>query len=62
MADLPDTSFNLDVIAEFGANGGKVGRSMSADNATLLLSAHHRRERRLRRASTRWGTSTSTVR
>ena len=35
MADLPDTSFNSDVIAEFRANGGKVGGPWQ--NATLLL-------------------------
>jgi deazaflavin-dependent oxidoreductase (nitroreductase family) len=35
MADLPDTSFNPDVIAEFRANGGKVGGPWQ--NSTLLL-------------------------
>ena len=35
MADLPDTSFNSNVIAEFRANGGKVGGPWQ--NATLLL-------------------------
>ena len=35
MADLPDTSFNSDVIAEFRGNGGKVGRPWQ--NSTLLL-------------------------
>lgn len=35
MADLPDTSFNSDVIAEFRANRGKVGSPWQ--NATLLL-------------------------
>jgi hypothetical protein len=38
MADLPDTSFNSDVIAEFGANGGKAGGPWQ--NATLLLLLH----------------------
>ena len=35
MAALPDTSFNSDVIAEFRANGGKIGGPWQ--NATLLL-------------------------
>lgn len=35
MADLPDTSFNPKVIAEFRANGGKVGGPW--ENAPLLL-------------------------
>ena len=35
MADLPDTSFNPDVIAEFRANGGKVGGPWQ--HSTLLL-------------------------
>jgi deazaflavin-dependent oxidoreductase (nitroreductase family) len=35
MADLPDTSFNSDVIEEFRANGGKVGGPF--ENSTLLL-------------------------
>jgi deazaflavin-dependent oxidoreductase (nitroreductase family) len=35
MTELPDTSFNDDVIAEFRANGGKVGGPWR--NATLLL-------------------------
>jgi deazaflavin-dependent oxidoreductase (nitroreductase family) len=35
MTELPDTSFNADVIAEFRANGGKVGGPWQ--NATLLL-------------------------
>ena len=35
MADLPDTSFNSDVMAEFRANGGKVGGPWQ--NSTLLL-------------------------
>jgi deazaflavin-dependent oxidoreductase (nitroreductase family) len=35
MAELPDTSFNSDVIAEFRANGGKVGGPWQ--NSTLLL-------------------------
>ncbi len=35
MAELPDTSFNPDVIAEFRSNGGKVGGPWQ--NATLLL-------------------------
>jgi deazaflavin-dependent oxidoreductase (nitroreductase family) len=35
MTELPDTSFNVDVIAEFRANGGKVGGPWQ--NATLLL-------------------------
>ena len=35
MADLPDTSFNSDVIAEFRANCGKVGGSWQ--HSTLLL-------------------------
>jgi deazaflavin-dependent oxidoreductase (nitroreductase family) len=35
MADLPDTSFNSNVIEEFRANGGKVGGPF--ENLTLLL-------------------------
>jgi deazaflavin-dependent oxidoreductase (nitroreductase family) len=35
MAELPDTSFNSDVIAEFRANSGKVGGPWQ--KATLLL-------------------------
>lgn len=35
MADLPDTSFNSDVIAEFRANGGKVGGRF--ENTPILL-------------------------
>ncbi|MES3636402.1 nitroreductase family deazaflavin-dependent oxidoreductase [Mycobacterium intracellulare] len=35
MAELPDTSFNPDVIAEFRAGGGKVGGPWQ--DATLLL-------------------------
>ena len=35
MADLPDTSFNSDVIAEFRASGGKVGGPWQ--HSTLLL-------------------------
>jgi deazaflavin-dependent oxidoreductase (nitroreductase family) len=35
MAELPDTSFNSDVIAEFRANGGKVGGPWQG--AILLL-------------------------
>lgn len=36
VADLPDTSFNADVIAEFRATGGKVGGPWQ-DAALLLL-------------------------
>jgi deazaflavin-dependent oxidoreductase (nitroreductase family) len=35
MADLPDTSFNSNVIEEFRANGGRVGGPF--ENLTLLL-------------------------
>jgi deazaflavin-dependent oxidoreductase (nitroreductase family) len=35
MAQLPDTSFNSDIIAEFRANGGKVGGRWQ--DARLLL-------------------------
>ncbi|AII10999.1 nitroreductase family deazaflavin-dependent oxidoreductase [Rhodococcus opacus] len=35
MADLPDTSFNSNVIAEFRANGGQVGGPW--EKSTLLL-------------------------
>jgi len=35
MADLPDTSFNSNVIEEFRNNGGKVGGPF--ENLTLLL-------------------------
>lgn len=37
MADLPDTSFNSDVMAEFRANGREVG---PWQNSTLLLLLH----------------------
>lgn len=51
MAELPNTSFNPDVIAEFRANGGKVGGPWQ-DAALLLL--HYRRQIRATACRSAW--------